>query len=122
MAMYRKGDKREKDVTCESEFMQETMPEVGEAIRKSYWWVPKSKPIFLYLDNAGGHGKQDVVAEYVSLLKREYNVICVHQRPHSPATNMLNLGVWMATQSVVEKLHFQNHTHAKSLWRTYDTE
>ena len=61
------------------------------------------------------------MAEYVSLLKRDYNVICVHQRPRSPATNMLDLGVWMATQSVVEKLHFRNRTHVESLWRTCET-
>ena len=49
IVMYQKGDKREKGVTCESEFMEQTMPEVGKAIRKSYRWVPKSKPIFCIL-------------------------------------------------------------------------
>ena len=34
---------------------------------------------------------------------------------------MLKLGVWMVTQSVVEKLHFRNRTHVKSLWRTCET-
>ena len=39
------------------------------------------------------------------MLEKDWNVICIHKRPHSPATNMLDLGVWMALQSVVEKLH-----------------
>ena len=64
-------------------------------------------PIYLYMDNAGGHGKKHVVEKYVATLKDDYNVIIRHQRPRSPATNMLDLGVWMALQNVVEKLHFR---------------
>ena len=102
-----KGDKREIDVSCDSEFMKKTMPEVGESIRNAYHWVPYETPIFLYLDNAGGHGKLEVVDQYVKDLEEKWNVRCIHQRPRSPATNMLDLGVWMALQNVVEKLHFQ---------------
>ena len=77
-------------------------------------------PIFLYLDNAGGHGTDDCVAEYVKTLKDDWNVICVHQRPRSPATNMLDLGIWMAIQSVVEKLHFGCMKENNALARTVD--
>ena len=51
-------------------------------------------------------------------LKDEYNVICVHQRPRSPATNMLDLGVWMALQSVVEKMHHGQRQELSSLCHT----
>ena len=77
-------------------------------------------PIFLYLDNAGGHGTNDCVAEHVKMLKEEFNVICVHQRPRSPATNMLDLGVWMAFQNVVEKIHAGKVRERDALARTVE--
>ena len=60
---------------------------------------------FLYLDKAGGDGTQQVVDQYVNTMADDFNVIYVHQHPRSPATNMLDLGVWMAFQNVVEKCH-----------------
>ena len=62
---------------------------------------------------------------YVSLFvtfsrRRKFNVICVHQRPRSPATNMLDLGVWMALQSVVEKMHFRQRREIGALCRTVE--
>ena len=92
----RTGDKRWADVSCDSTYMARVMPEVGKKIREAYHWVPDDVPIFLYLDNAGGHGTQEVVDKYVRDLKRVHNVICVHQRPCSPATIMLDLCAWMA--------------------------
>lgn len=80
------GDKREVDVSCDSKFMKNTMPEVGKAIREAYHWVDINTPIFLYLDNAGGHGTKEVVDAYVKALEEDWNVICVHQRPRSPCT------------------------------------
>ena len=103
------GDERELDVSCDSKFMKIVMPEVGKVIRQKYHWVSLDIPVFLFLDNAGGHGTDEVVARYVADLKREFNVICVHQRSRSLATTMLDLGVWMALQSVVEKLHFHHY-------------
>ena len=50
----------------------------------------------------------------------DYNVIIRHQRPRSPATNMLDLGVWMALQNVVEKLHFRKRTEVEALCRTVE--
>ena len=72
------------------------------------------------MDNAGGHGKKHVVEKYVATLKDDYNVIIRHQRPRSPATNMLDLGVWMALQNVVEKLHFRKRTEVEALCRTVE--
>ena len=118
MVRYEKGDEREINVTCNSEFMVDTMPEVGQSIRDAYHWVPSSSPIFLYMDNAGGHGRKEVVNDYVKMLREKYNVICVHQRPRSPESNMLDLGVWMAMQNVVEKLHFRQRVEVQALFRT----
>lgn len=120
MVRSEKGDEREVDITCESDFMKKVMPEVGEAIREAYHWVEKDTPIFLYLDNAGGHGTDETVDEYVGMLAEKHNVICVHQRPRSPATNMLDLGVWMAVQHVVESLHFHRRKEIKALAETVE--
>ena len=120
MVRYNKGDKREVDAACDSKFMLQTMPSVGKAIRDAHHWVSFDTPIFLYLDNAGGHGTKEIVDKYVADLKTKYNVICVHQRPRSPATNMLDLGVWMALQNVVEKLHFKKRMELTSLCNTVE--
>ena len=72
------------------------------------------------MDNTGGHGKQHIVDEYVATLRDKYNVIIRHQRPRSPATNTLDLGVWMALQNVVEKLHLRQRTEVEALCRTVD--
>ena len=79
--------------------MEDIMPKVNKIIRDAYHWVPTDHPIFLFLDNAGGHGTQDVVDAYVKGPQDDFNVICIHQRPPSLATNMLDLGVWMAFQT-----------------------
>ena len=115
---YKKGEEREVDVTCDSKFMLEVMHDVGRAIRDAYYWVSIYWPIFLYIDNAGGHGTKEAVTTYVNFLRTEYNVICVHQRPRSPETNMLDLGAWMALQSVVEKMHARRRYHANALANT----
>ena len=113
------ADTRVVDVSCDSTFMKEIMPRVGQAIRAAYHWVPLTEKIYLYLDNAGGHGTNEVVDAYVKLLASpKYNVICVHQRPRSPATNMLDLGVWMALQNVVEKMHFKKRKEVEALAKT----
>ena len=43
--------------------------------------------------------------EYTEILKEEYNIIVEWQPPNSPELNLLDLGVWMALQSVVKKEH-----------------
>ena len=91
-----------------------------QAIREKYELVPLEEEIYLYLDNAGGHGKKEVVETYVSNLERDHNVICVHQRPRSPESNMLDLGVWMAFQNVVEKQHVGYLRDANCLATTVD--
>ena len=88
------------------------------AIRNTHFWVEVDEPIYLFLDNACGHGTSETVDKYVAMLKTYYNVICIHQHPRSPARNMLNLRVWMALKSVVEKLHFHQQNEIGALCRT----
>eukprot|EP00957_Ditylum_brightwellii_P078367 5958941-Ditylum_brightwellii.AAC.1 len=57
------------------------------------------------MDNAGGHRTDETVDWYVKLSKEEYNIETIHQIPRSPETNILNLGVCMAIQSVVERFY-----------------
>ena len=87
------GDTREVDVSCDLRFMEDIMPKVGKAICDAYHWVPIDHPLFLFLDNTGGRITQDVVDAYVKGLEDDFNVICIHQSPRSPATNMLDLRV-----------------------------
>ena len=73
-----RGDEREEDCSSDSKFKSNIMPDVGAAIREKFEHVPRDKPIFLFLDNAGGHGTDECVRQYVEMLKNEHNVICIH--------------------------------------------
>ena len=95
----------QKDVSCDSDFMVSVVDEIGTSIRAKFSFVEKEKPIYLFMDNAGGHGKEIVKESYVKRLRDEYNVIVEWQVPYSPETNMLDLGVWVALQSHTEYLH-----------------
>ena len=93
------------DVSCDSEFMLRTMPKVGAAIREKMPWVPREQPIYLQMDNAGGHGTKAAVGEYTQHLLDRHNIIIIHQSPRSPEVNALDLGLWRSLQSGVGKLH-----------------
>ena len=70
-----KGRLIEKDVSCDSHFMMETIREIGTSIRSNYSFLPVSHPVYLFMDNAGGHGKTEVKHEYEIILKEEFNVL-----------------------------------------------
>ena len=108
------------DVNCDSQFMIDTVHEIGRSIRKTYSFLSKSQPIFLFMDNAGGHGKQDIKEQYVKLLKDEYNIEVEWQVPNSPETNMLDLGTWFALQSKVEVAHKRKVMHKDVLAETVE--
>ena len=118
--LYTTSDTRSVDVNCESEFMMSTMRPIGVAIRQAFHWVPQEEEIDLIMDNAGGHGRKDIIDEYKELLKTEFNVRILHQEPRSPATNLLDLGAWVSLQSVVEKKHRGQVTDAEALARTIE--
>ena len=67
-----RGDMLDEDCTCDSKFMLQTIPEVGEALRNSFHWVPPNERIFLFMDNAGGHGTDDAKARYLGTIRVRY--------------------------------------------------
>lgn len=42
---------------------------VGAVIRLKYLWVSINIPLYLVLDNAGGYGTNEYIADYVTTLK-----------------------------------------------------
>ena len=98
---YRAGDNVERDILCESEYLMGAMTCVGKALQRAYHWLPIQTPIYLVLDNTGGHGSKKNITDYVQMLKDHFNVECVHQIPRSPFTNTLYLGVWTMIQSEI---------------------
>ena len=114
----KKGRIIERDITCDSSFMMDHMRDIGKSIRDTYSFLPNDHPIYLFMDNAGGHGKTEIKKQYESILKEEFGIIIEWQVPNSPETNMLDLGVWMALQSLVEKLHFGKVMQSDELTKT----
>ena len=94
-----------RDVTCDSKYMLNNIDDIGQSIRTSYHWVERSKVIYLFMDNAGGHGTTENKQLYQNTLKTKYNAEIVWQVPNSPELNMLDLGAWMAIQSEVDEIH-----------------
>ncbi len=72
---YPQGSIIEEDITCNSNFMLQTMPAIGAEIRQKMPWIPPDQPIYLILDNAGGHGTRQAINEYTRQLRDQHNVI-----------------------------------------------
>ena len=94
-------------------------------MREKFHWLKKDEVAYLVMDQAGGHGSNDAIDEYRRTLKEKYNVEIILQVPRSPYTNVLDLGVWCALQSIVEKQHRGKRCQASALvetvadvWRT----
>ena len=62
-------------------------------MRKKYHWIHIEDPLYLNVDNAGGHGSNDAVSKYTEMLLKDFNINIIHQVPRSPFTNLLDLGV-----------------------------
>ena len=75
-----RGDMLDEDCSCDSQFMLRTIPEVGQAMRESFHWVPLDQKIYLFMDNAGGHGTDDAKAQYIQALQI-FNIEVVWQVP-----------------------------------------
>jgi hypothetical protein len=116
--MTPKGLEVERDTTCDSNFMFESIHDMGSSIRSSMHWLEKNtQPIILFMDNAGGHGTNDAEIEYVRILKEQYNIIVEWQVPNSPETNLLDLGFWATHQALVERTHRLKRMEADALSR-----
>ena len=82
------------------------MKRVGKAIQEKMNWIPTTKPIYLFIDIAGGHGPANDIELYTTAVLQDYNVTIVKQKSRSPYTNTLDLGVWCGLQARVEKEHY----------------
>jgi hypothetical protein len=59
-----RGTAVEQEDNCNFIFMLENIPTVGAKIRRNMNWAPPKQELYLALDNAGGHGKDEAVSEY----------------------------------------------------------
>ena len=50
----------EKDITCDLQFMIDSINGIGFTICHPFHWLPYGVPIYLYMDNAGGHGTDEI--------------------------------------------------------------
>ena len=120
-----KGTTMIRDTTCDSEYMLKHIRGIGKSIREKFDWVEMTTPIFLIMDNAGGHGTTDKKDEYELILLEEFNIIVDWQVPNSPETNMLDLGAWMAIQHKVEQIHktlvMQNDVLSRSVLDAFES-
>ncbi len=94
----------EEEVSCNSPYMLEAMPTIGAEIHHRMPWVPLQEPIYLVLDNAGGHWTRGAVDQYTRALRNQFNVIIKQQPACSPGLNALDLVFRIRTslQSTVE--------------------
>lgn len=119
-----KGTTFVQDTMCDSKCMLDHIHKIGMAIRNSYLWVKMEVPIFLVMDNAGGHETNDAKREYKQILLDKHNIIIDWQIPNLPETNMLDLGIWMTVQSSVEYIHknlvMKNDILAESVVHVFD--
>ena len=119
-----KGTWIERDITCDSIFMMNHIRQIGKSIREAHSFLPNDHPVYLFMDNAGGHGKTEIKKQYENILEKEFKIIIEWQVPNSPETNMLDLGVWMALQSLVERIHrgkvMQSHELSKSVMESFE--
>ena len=126
----KRGATVEVDSTCDSEFMMKIIRNIGTNIRSKFHWVPNdTQQITLFMDNAGGHGTIEAKNDYVSILLDEFNVKVEWQIPNSLETNLLDLGVWMTIQSLVEWLHRHKMMNVDTLastvleaWNSFDAK
>ena len=49
--------------------MEVTMPEVGKDLRKKFHWVDCHDPIYLVMDNAGGHSTNNAINNHTRQLQ-----------------------------------------------------
>ena len=113
----KEGSIMEKDLTCDSKFMMLHIHEIGKSICDTYSFLPQEQVIYLFMDNAGGHGKTEVKKEYERILKNEFNIEIEWQVPNSPKMNMLDLGVWVGIQHLVDAFHRKVVLHKDQLAR-----
>jgi hypothetical protein len=69
----------EREVNCDSAFMLVTLPPIATEIHEKMPWVPREQPIYLVMDNTGGHGTRAAREEYTMRLRDEFKIIVLQQ-------------------------------------------
>jgi hypothetical protein len=69
----------EREVNCDSAFMLVTLPPIATEIHEKMPWVPREQPIYLVMDNTGGHGTRAAREEYTMRLRDEFKIIILQQ-------------------------------------------
>jgi hypothetical protein len=54
----------EREITCNSTFMLHHIPLIVAKIQEKMLWLLPTEPIYLVMDNAGGHETQEAIQEY----------------------------------------------------------
>jgi hypothetical protein len=116
----KQGDKVQKDITCNSQFMLDVIDEIRRKIWSAYHWLNFNTPTYLFIDNTGGYGTVGTKEEYEQILLRNWNVKIFWQPPNSPEVNQLDLGTWMSIQSNVEELHKTRHMKVNVLAKSVE--
>ena len=102
--------------------MLSAMIRVGKAIREKFHWVPMHEKVYLFIDDAGGHGTNEAINEYDKNLMIDFNIKLVFQVPRTPYSNVLDLGIWCGLQAAVEKTHYMRCCAVEALVRSvYET-
>jgi len=69
----------EREVNCDSAFMLVTLPPIATEIHEKMPWVPREQPIYLVMDNTGGHVTRAAREEYTMRLRDEFKIIILQQ-------------------------------------------
>ena len=72
-----KGYEGDKDIPCDSKFIIGVMDELGNATRITHCSIREvdEEIIYMVMDNAGGHGKNESLLQYSEYLEENYNVL-----------------------------------------------
>jgi hypothetical protein len=81
-----------KDISCDPDYMLQAMPLIGIVTREKMPWVPKDETIYLFMDNAGGHGMEEAIGQYRRWIQREFNIEIIFQAARAPEVNVLDSG------------------------------
>ena len=102
---YQEGDIIDRYCSCDSSYMFSTIIRVGKSIREKFHWVPMHEKVYLFIDDAGGHGTNEAINEYGKNLMIDFNIKLVFQVLRTPYSNILDLGIWCGLQADVEIYH-----------------
>ena len=70
---HQTGDLLERDCSCDSKYMAAAMQYVGVTMCENFHWVNHNTELY-FLDNAGGHGTNTVIEQYINNLRDNYNI------------------------------------------------